>query len=166
MEINVNGNNDLLHKILHSCNCIINKMKTNKTQEIGSVGTEMKGDTNDSGRGSSSGTKSEKNDKDGESITSLIPMEFVVKEENKSIYRLQHAVIRRMTLIVFGTHHFDKLVTFPKQEDVNVWIRKKKTNLLKPFKNLSDMEPVLEVNADQLVQYQGKDAESPANDKK
>lgn len=48
---------------------------------------------------------------------------------DSSIYRLQHTVIKRMVLIVFGTHHFDKLLQYSKQEDLKGWIKVKKSFL-------------------------------------
>lgn len=88
------------------------------------------------------GTKPKKKEKDN--ITTLLSNEFVVKKDT-STYRLQHDVIKRMALIVFGTHHFDKLLEFSKQEDLKGWIEKGEI-LSNP---LNDIKPVLVVKKKQ-----------------
>lgn len=93
-----------------------------------------------------------KNDMSKEFLESLIPKEFVVKEEKENIYRLQHYVIKRMTLIVFGTYNFETLLKFSKQEDLQGWIEKSGF-----FSNpLTDLKPVLEIKGNQWRQYQSK----------
>ena len=47
-------------------------------------------------------------------IHSLMAWEFEDNVPETSKYRLQHGVIKRMTLIVFGTFHFDKLLELSK----------------------------------------------------
>ena len=51
-----------------------------------------------------------------EEILSLTSLEFVDKVPKTSKYRCQHDVIKRTTLIIFGTFHFEKLIWgFPNQ---------------------------------------------------
>nr|XP_022299514.1 uncharacterized protein LOC111108172 isoform X1 [Crassostrea virginica] len=57
-------------------------------------------------------------------IQSLMPLEFVDKIPGTTKYRLQHKVIKRMTLIVFGTSHFYKLLALSERKDTEGWIIK------------------------------------------
>ena len=57
-------------------------------------------------------------------VHSLMAWEFVDKVPETSKYRLQHNVIKRMTLIVFGTFHFDKLYEMTKRGDLEGWIER------------------------------------------
>lgn len=86
-------------------------------------------------------------------LESLLPKEFVVKEE-KEIYRLQHYVIKRMTLIVFGTYHFETLLQFSKREDLQGWV--KESGFLSVSNPFFDIKPVLRIKRDQWNQYQLK----------
>lgn len=63
----------------------------------------------------------------------LLKKEFIVEKTETSKYILQHDVIKRMTIIVFGTYHFDKLLEFSKREELKGWIKRKYTqnNLFK-----------------------------------
>lgn len=86
-------------------------------------------------------------------LTTLLSEEFVIKETNTLNYKLQHEVIKRMTLIVFGTHHFDKLLELSNPEDLKGWIKQKK-NLCHPFERFRDMRPVLKIKREQWRKYQ------------
>lgn len=93
-------------------------------------------------------------DRDLEFLESLLPREFVVKEAKGTIYRLQHYVIKRMTLIVFGTYNFEKLLQISKREDLQGWIEEKKIFAVSnPF---NDIKPVLRIKRDHWEQYQSK----------
>lgn len=65
--------------------------------------------------------------------------------------RLQHDVIKRMTLIVFGTHHFDKLLELSEPEELKVWVKEKQI-----FDPQGDIKPVLEIDREQWIQFQAK----------
>lgn len=151
MEINVGNPNKGLFEILRSCNCGTNKnpnnSKTTKTES-----SETKKKESDSDKNLCCGTKPKKKEKDN--ITTLLSNEFVVKKDT-STYRLQHDVIKRMALIVFGTHHFDKLLEFSKQEDLKGWIKMEEF-FSNPLENLNDIKPVLVVNKEQWENFQAK----------
>lgn len=145
MEINVETPNDMLNEILKSCRCGINKKSLGI--KLRNVGDEL----NDL----ISKSKLEQNDRHKDYLTTLLPNEFVVKDADTSNYRLQHAVIKRMALIVFGTNHFDKLLKFSKQEDLKGWIKENKINC-HPCERLGDIKPVLKIKQDQWRQFQEK----------
>lgn len=145
MEINVDTPNDMLNEILKSCRCGINKKSLGI--KLRNVGDEL----NDL----ISKSKLEQNDRHKDYLTTLLPNEFVVKDADTSNYRLQHAVIKRMALIVFGTNHFDKLLKFSKQEDLKGWIKENKINC-HPCERLGDIKPVLKIKQDQWRQFQEK----------
>uniref|UniRef100_A0A8W8N296 Novel STAND NTPase 3 domain-containing protein n=1 Tax=Magallana gigas TaxID=29159 RepID=A0A8W8N296_MAGGI len=151
MEINVGNPNKGLFEILRSCSCGTNKnpnnSKTTKTES-----SETKKKESDSDKNLCCGTKPKKKEKDN--ITTLLSNEFVVKKDT-STYRLQHDVIKRMALIVFGTHHFDKLLEFSKQEDLKGWIKMEEF-FSNPLENLNDNKPVLVVNKEQWENFQAK----------
>lgn len=89
-------------------------------------------------------------------MKSLLSKEFIIQEAETSSYKLQHEVIQRMVLIVFGTYHFDKLLQYSKQaKDLKGWIQKKSyfRNL---FTSSRDSKPVLEINGEQWRQIQRK----------
>lgn len=150
MEIDFDTTNDMLNEILKSCQCGINKNDKSKTTQMKSLGIKLRNvgdELNDS-------TLEEK-DRHKNYLTSLLSKEFVVKNADTSNYRLQHAVIKRMALIVFGTYHFDKLLEFSKQEDLKGWVKEKKFNC-NPCERLRDVKPVLEIKQDQWRQFQVK----------
>lgn len=101
-----------------------------------------------------SGTKPKIKYKNKEYVKSLLSKELIIQEAETSSYKLQHEVIQRMVLIVFGTYHFDKLLQYSKQ-DLKGWIQKKSyfRNL---FKSSRDSKPVLEINGEQWRQIQRK----------
>ena len=81
--------------------------------------------------------------------------EFVDKVPKTSKYRLQHDVIKRMTLIVFGTFHFDKLLELSKPEDLEGWI--KEGNTVNTIKSSSDdIVPLLFIDKGMNLQYEQK----------
>lgn len=84
-------------------------------------------------------------------MKSLLSKEFIIQEAETLSYKLQHEVIQRMVLIVFGTYHFDKLLQYSKQ-DLKGWIQEKSfcSNL---FKSSQDSKPVLEINGEQWRQF-------------
>ena len=91
----------------------------------------------------------------GEDIYSLMAREFVDKVPKTSKYRLQHDVIKRMTLIVFGTFHFDKLLELSKPEDLEGWIKKK--DLRTTLKNVvGDVMPSLLIDGKEWLQHEQK----------
>lgn len=150
MEIDSNDRNDQLFKFLESCNCDSSGEEIKgKTEQNENTGTEITGETNNIHQGLSSKDKPKKHPKSEEDIPSLIPKEFVKKEA--SIYRLQHDVIKRMTLIVYGTHHFDKLLELSKPEELKTWVKVKKMDV-----GLGDIKPVLEIDQKQWTQFQAK----------
>lgn len=154
MEIDFDTTNDMLNEILKSCQCGINKNDNSKTKQMKSLGTKLRNIGDELNDSIFKSTLEEK-DRHREYMTSLLSNEFVVKDADTSNYRLQHAVIKRMALIVFGTYHFDKLLEFSKQEDLKGWVKVKKINCI-PCKRLRDMKPVLEVKQDQWMQFQEK----------
>ena len=92
---------------------------------------------------------------DSEKIKSLISWEFVNKVPNSSKYRLQHDVIKRMTLIVFGAFHFGKLLELSEPEDLKGWIKEKgaSTTVKKTY---GDIMPSLNIDSDKWRQYKEK----------
>lgn len=154
MEINVNNQNDILFEILESCNCVPTGKETKSgTKQIEITGSEVTLDTNNTKHKSSSENKPTKRIRSREDIISLIPMAFVNKVPGTSVYRLQHEVIKRMTLIVFGTYHFDKLFELSKPEELKEWVKKQSTT-----SNVTqgEIEPVLEIDKEQWNQYKAE----------
>lgn len=76
---------------------------------------------------------------------SMIPEEFVFREE-KGNYVLEHDVIQRMVLVVFGAHHFDKLLKFHQWKSPPKWIKHGKT---KSLRRDSEIEPTLYLSEDE-----------------
>ena len=75
-------------------------------------------------------------------VHSLMAWEFVNEVPETSKYKLQHNVIKRMTLIVFGTFHFDKLLELTKREDLEGWIEK--SSIFKTVKSsVDEIMPIL-----------------------
>ncbi|XP_052698910.1 uncharacterized protein LOC128176540 [Crassostrea angulata] len=153
MKINVDDDkNDKLFELLESCNCDTFGEETKcKTEQMESTGTETTEETSNFQQGLSSKDKPKKHCKSKEDIPSFIPKEFVIKEA--SIYRLQHDVIKRMTLIVYGTYHFDKLLELFKPEELKTWVKEKG---MIPDVGLGDIKPVLEIDREQWRQFQAK----------
>ncbi|XP_052693348.1 uncharacterized protein LOC128171590 [Crassostrea angulata] len=135
MEINVNAPNGRLFKILRSCRPGTSEDNINET-------------ANDS----NSGTNNE--DRNREYFTSLLLKEFVVREADTSKYRLQHEVLKRMVLIVFGTYHFDKLLQHSNQEELKGLIEEKNTHYNQFLQE--ERKPVLEIKKEHWKQYQAK----------
>ena len=133
MEIDVKNPNEMLFNELETC-----KSNTPKVAEslVGTmIGIVRRGRVED--------------------IHSLMSWEFVDKEPKTSKYRLQHDVIKRMTLIVFGTFHFDKLLELSKPEDLEGWI--KEYGVLMRGNNIfGDIIPRLLVDEDKWMQYVNK----------
>lgn len=154
MEIDFDTTNDMLNEILKSCKCGINKNDNSKTTQMKSLGIKLR-NVGDELNDSIFKSTLEEKDRHKNYLTSLLSKEFVVKNADTSNYRLQHAVIKRMALIVFGTYHFDKLLEFSKQEDLKGWVKEKKINC-NPCERLRDVKPVLEIKQDQWRQFQKK----------
>ncbi|XP_052720885.1 uncharacterized protein LOC128192256 isoform X2 [Crassostrea angulata] len=157
MEINVNNPNDNLFEILESCKCVPTTKETkNSTKQTEITGTEVTLKTSVTGHESSSENKPKKRIMSRENIISLIPMEFVnkLKVQEACVYRIQHDVIKRMTLIVFGTYHFDKLLELSEPEELKEYIKKQSKTAI--VAHLSEMKPVLEIGGKQWSQYQEK----------
>lgn len=154
MEIDVDTTNDMLNEILKSCQCGINKNDSSKTTQMKSLGTNLR-NVGDKLNGSIFKSRLKEKDIHKDYMTSLLSNEFVVKDADTSNYRLQHAVIKRMALIVFGTYHFDKLLEFSKQEDLKGWVKEIFFNC-NPCKHFRDVKPVLEIKQDQWRQFQEK----------
>ena len=77
------------------------------------------------------------------------------KVPKTSKYRFQHDVIKRTTLIVFGTFHFDKLLERSKPEDLEGWI--KEDNTVNTIKSSSDdIDPSLFIDKEMNLQYKQK----------
>ncbi|XP_052693218.1 uncharacterized protein LOC128171482 isoform X2 [Crassostrea angulata] len=151
MEINVNNPDDILFKILESCNCVPARKETkSKKKQIEITGTEVTLETSNTEHVSSSENKPEKRIMSREDIISLIPIEFVNNVPGSSVYRLQHDVIKRMTLIVFGTYHFDKLLELSKPEELKSWVKEKG---MIPDVGLSETKPVLEISKEKWRQH-------------
>nr|XP_022301278.1 uncharacterized protein LOC111109456 isoform X1 [Crassostrea virginica] len=92
---------------------------------------------------------------DSGNINSLISCEFVDKVPKSSKYRLQHYVIKRMTLIVFGTFHFGKLLELSKPEDLKGFI--KEEGIVTKVENaVGDIMPYLIIGGEKWLQYQQK----------
>lgn len=58
-----------------------------------------------------------------------------------------------MTLIVYGTHHFDKLLELSKPEELKAWVKEKQTQI---FDRQGDIKPVLEIDREQWRQFEAK----------
>ena len=133
MEVDVNNPNDKLFKELETC-----KSNNPKQAEplIGTITEIIRlGNVED--------------------IQSLMSWEFVDKVPKTSKYRLQHDVIKRMTLIVFGTFHFDKLLELSKPEDLEGWIKKSNTdNTIKSSSD--DIDSSLFIDKEMNQQYEQK----------
>lgn len=153
MEINITAPNETLFEILRSCSCGTSENESDRiTTQMESTKTTKKEDCyteNDA----CSGTKPKNKYKNKEYVKSLLSKEFIIQEAETSSYKLQHEVIQRMVLIVFGTYHFDKLLQYSKQaKDLMGWIQKKSyfRNL---FTSSRDSKPVLEINGEQWRQF-------------
>ncbi|XP_052677344.1 uncharacterized protein LOC128158510 [Crassostrea angulata] len=155
MEINVNNPDDILFKILESCNCVPARKETkSKKKQIEITGTEVTLETSNTEHVSSSENKPKKRIMSREDIISLIPMEFVnkLKVQEACVYRLQHDVIKRMTLIVFGTYHFDKLLELSEPGELKEYVKKQSRTT---FVAQCQIEPpILEISGKQWSQYQ------------
>lgn len=152
LKININNQNEIFSGILESCSCTCDptrkEMKGEKEQnEL--TGIESVGERSNIEQGSSfrNQPKPKKHYISAEYITSLIPEEFVIAD------RLQHEVIKRMTLIVFGTYHFDKLLELSKPEESKAWVKEKG---MIPDVGLGDIKPVLEIDREHWRQFQAK----------
>lgn len=148
MMIDLNVSNDMLHDLL-----LITKRNSN-TQTVGPnnpPGAEIQECTDIEMHGA----EPIKYEMSKEFLDLLIPKEFVVQEEKETIYRLQHYVIKRMTLIVFGTYHFEKLLHFSKREDLRGWIEEE-GRFFTVFNPFSDIKPVLRIKGGLWKQYQSK----------
>jgi hypothetical protein len=96
-------------------------------------------------------------------LTSIIPEEFVVRE-GEEVYVLQHDVIQRMVLVVFSTHHFDKLVKFSSWNEVPHWIKATETNIEKKVSGIrkkikdsvGEIQPILEISQEQMAELRTK----------
>lgn len=155
MMIDVVNENDMLFELLELCSCVPKNQKeaTKTTLEHWNKNkTEVTEETSITELGQTSGKKPPKKH-NREHVSSLIPMEFIKKESRTSVYKLQHEVIKRMTLIVFGTHHFDKLLTLSDPEELVTWVKNKP--LIKRWIDpQGDIEPVLEIKEEHWRQYQ------------
>ena len=90
-----------------------------------------------------------------EDIHSLMSWEFVDNVPKTTKYRLQHDVIKRLTLVVFGTFYFDKLLKLSKPEDLEGWIKEK--SLGTKLKNvIGDIMPSLLVDGKTWMQHEQK----------
>ncbi|XP_065941832.1 uncharacterized protein [Magallana gigas] len=157
MEINISNQNDILFEILETCNCVPTGKETkSSTKQIEITGTEVSLETSNTEHISPSVNKPKKRIRSREDIISLIPMEFVDKVQGASVYRLQHDVIKRMTLIVFGTYHFDKLLELSEPKELKKYVENQSKTTIVHVAHLSDIKPVLEIGGKQWSQYQGK----------
>ena len=87
-------------------------------------------------------------------MSPVMSWEYVNKEPNSNRYRLQHDVIKRMALIVFGTFHFDKLLELTKQENLEGWIRKSgPLNTTLMMNSVGDMMPSLTIDGNKWLLY-------------
>lgn len=159
MEINVNDPNDMLFKILSSCGCGTTKNDNNSKTIKMKPTTTTKRKVRYADTELNSMTTHKKNETNKEYFQSLLSKEFVVrkaevKEADTTIYRLQHDVIKRMTLIVFGTYHFDKLLEFSKPEELKGWIKKK--NIFRERFQIGEIDPVLGIKKEYWRQYKAK----------
>lgn len=151
-ERNVNNQDDIFSGILESCNCKCapsSKEVEGEKEQIELTGIASIGERSNIEQGSSfrNQPKPKKHYISKKYITSLIPEEFVIVD------RLQHDVIKRMTLILFGTHHFDKLLELSKPEELKVWVKQKQKQFFDPQ---GDIKPVLEIDREQWRQFQAK----------
>lgn len=133
MEIDVNNPNKMLFKSLEVC-------KSDKLTHA-----ELPVDTK---------IKISEHEKSMDILT-LIPREFVDEVPKTSKYRLQHEVIKVITLHVFGTFHFDKLLELSTREDLEGWIQQ--GGLVTTVKNsVGDVIPSLIIDGKQKLQYEQK----------
>lgn len=98
-----------------------------------------------------------------EFIMALLPLDFVDKvPKSPNKYRLQHDVIKRMTLIVYGICHYDKLLEYAKPEDLAGWIEK--STLFDYFHNDTgdEIKPVLKINQQNWEKYELKMGRKPS----
>lgn len=58
-----------------------------------------------------------------------------------------------MTLVVFGTYHFDKLLTLCRSEELKSWVKEK--NMMSIVAQ-GEIKPVLEIGEENWRQYQEK----------
>lgn len=152
MVISVNDQSGMLREILESCNCDSSKTEIGgRTEQIDITETEATEKTSQKRQGMSSEKKLKKNYTSKEYITSIIPGEFVNKETDSFVYRLQHDVIKRMTLIVFGTYHFDKLLELCKPEELKSLVKGKS---IRSYIAQGETTPVLEINKEKRAQYE------------
>lgn len=149
-ERSVNNQDDIFSGLLESCKCKCvpsSKETEGEKEQIELTGIASIGERSNIEQGSSfrNQPKPKKHYISKKYITSLIPEEFVIVD------RLQHDVIKRMTLIVFGTHHFDKLLELSEPEELKVWVKEKQI-----FDPQGDIKPVLEIDREQWIQFQAK----------
>lgn len=130
------------------------KVCTTKTEQKELLETSKVGQTNVYKPEESSLSTPSKYKKRLDFLTSIIPMEFADKVRNTSMYRLQHDVVKRMALIVFGTHHFDELLKFSKPEDLKGWIKEKKA--IDFFDKFKDTKPYLKIDGNKWTQYKNE----------
>ena len=91
---------------------------------------------------------------DSENIISLISCKIVDKVQI-SEYRLQHYVIKRMTLIVFGAFHFGILLELSKLEDLKGFFKEKDIGTW--VENaVGDIIPLNIIGGGKWLQYQQK----------
>lgn len=128
MVININNQTDLLHEILQSCDCDATGIETSsRTEKISITETEFTEKTSQNKQGMSWEKELTKNYLCKKYLTSIIPEEFVYEEAaDASVYRLQHDILKRMTLVVFRTYHFDKLLTLCRSDELKRWVKEKK----------------------------------------
>ncbi|XP_055998128.1 uncharacterized protein LOC125667376 [Ostrea edulis] len=90
-------------------------------------------------------------------LSSIIPEEFVFRE-GEGVYVLQHDVIQRMVLVVFGTYHFEKLVRFSSWHELPDWIKEKsRLNIIsKIMKSVNEIQPILEISHGKMTELRNK----------
>ena len=91
-----------------------------------------------------------------EDIISLLSEEFVDKIPNSTKYRLQHDVIKKMTLIVFGTYHFEELLDLSTHNDMDGWIEKNSMVTRETDFFGGDIKPSLFIDGKKWTSYNKK----------
>lgn len=158
MEIEIHPSNKELNEIIESHKpCAHVKKEEKGKNKKKSIKTEIPDDTVNKESPEASASTSPRLNMSDEFIKSSIPLEFVDKvPDTPNKFRLQHDVIKRMTLIVYGTCHFDKLLEYAKPEDLEGWIEKE--NIRSP---VGEIKPVLKVSDKQWKTYEQKCVNHP-----
>lgn len=154
MGLDIKASNKDLLKLLNSHDpCMHSKKDREKENTIET------GDTSKIELLETSASNSVGRDRSDALIRPLLPLEFPDKVQDTNKYRLQHDVVKRMTLIVYGTYHFDKLLEYAKPKDLAGWIEKSPSPISLFFmasERVNDIKPILKINKKDWEKYELK----------